>query len=459
MNIQLTDTTTLLNYTTSLIYRLLVKQKSILYSLTTMLISVNCIAQNSILKVSYNTAIVSPENSIPYTEPYIVVNPTDEKNMVIGSIKVKDTGWETVAHVSLDGGESWVEKRLPIPDSVVFTGDPYLAFNSKGVLYYTMLGSLQKGIGQLLFKSSDKGKSWSVGVWVSTNFKLFFDHSTIAIDNSKESPFYNNVYAASHVNYRGSNRELLLAPFVSVSSDGGESFHQEGIFGPSLKNMNNGNAVVTSTGDIYFFYFVLMDDNGKWLEKHQLKVIHSEDGGKAFSNPVLISDEFTAYYPDAAINKSKRFKDRIYVTWTYTNEPDKGIYLSYKDADSKKWSDPVKVNDSLSVTPLISSIAINDKGIVGVSWFDNRNDPSTTCYDIYFSYSEDGGISFGKDYRITDQSSCPTMRKSGEALSRWKRGGDFHGLTTAGSDFHIVWPDARNGLFLPYYAKISLRRE
>ncbi|WP_142784689.1 hypothetical protein [Changchengzhania lutea] len=130
--------------------------------------------------------------------------------------------------------------------------------------------------------------------------------------------------------------------------------------------------------------------------------------------------------------------------------------MAYKDGDSTIWSKPIKVTDSLSHTPLMSSIAVNSNGVIGVSWFDNRNDATKKCYDMYFSFSDDGGKSFSNDYRITEMSSCPDIEKNAEAVSRWKRGGDYHGLKTDGQNFHVVWPDARDGVFTPYYAKITM---
>ncbi|WP_185956546.1 exo-alpha-sialidase [Changchengzhania lutea] len=289
-----------------------------IFLLASFLVLTGCKTQSQQIDIGLNISLISKHNSIAYTEPYIAVNPIDSKNLVVGTIKIKDSGWESVVFCSNDAGKSWTERNLPIPDSVSRSGDPYLAYSDKGALYCTMLGSTQKGMGQLVFKSNDNGVSWSQSAWVSTKSKWMFDHSTVVIDNNQESPFYGNIYAASHVNYRDENSALLYAAFVSVSNDGGGHFFLEGIHGSTLQNMNNGDAVITSDGTIYFFYFLFMDNNGNWLDKHLLYVITSTDGGGTFSKPMLVSDEFTAYYPNSTIDRSSKFKDQIYVSWTYT---------------------------------------------------------------------------------------------------------------------------------------------
>jgi hypothetical protein len=78
------------------------------------------------------------------------------------------------------------------------------------------------------------------------------------------------------------------------------------------------------------------------------------------------------------------------------------------------WSNPIKINDnppSLGKGPrdfrMTPVVAVNQKGIVGVAWYDRRDDPTRRCWDYYMAFSLDGGQSFGQNIKITSSPSCP----------------------------------------------------
>lgn len=404
--------------------------------------------------INVASLITSPK---PYTEPFIAVNPIDPKNLIIGTIRINPE-WECVAFVSHDGGLDWTEVHLPIPDTLSFTADPYIDFDAEGNAYYVLLGDGPNNtLDMAIFKSGDGGDSWTFEGPISAGPKKFLDHSTITIDRNKDSPNYGSIYAVAHTYFRNLDGHEVLAPFLARAADDNLNFSEKTIYEPSKMNLNNGNMVIASKGDLFLFYFVFMNEDRQWLDEHLLYVIQSSDGGKTFGRPVKVTNNFTAYLPDAGVDRSERFKDRIYVTYSKTGDTNPGVFVSYSDGSVTDWSPQVRVSDSLAHTPLMSDVAVSSDGIVGVSWFDHR-EAEDGCYDIYFSYSLDGGLTFSENLRVTTVSSCPTESLSGGAFRRWKRGGDYHTLT-AGFDgnFYIVWPDARDGLFQPFFTKITVQ--
>ena len=394
-------------------------------------------------------------NETPNVEPYIAINPTNQKNIVVGSVNLTQNGWECISTISVDGGRTWVESSLNFPDELLMTADPYLAFDNEGNLYYALLGDNGQKINLGITESNDGGFTWATSYFVDVGDKYGFDHSTLAIDNFTSSPFLGNIYLAAHTYFNDNSGQEMVAPFFSNYSKVSNQVNSKLIYNPSRNNLNNGNIVINSNGTIFFFYFVFMDEHRNWLDNHMLYVIQSKDGGHSFSDPILVSDRFTAYFPDAAIDRYSAFKNRIYVTYPYVYG--NRISLNYLADGVEEWSKPNQVSDSLAVNPLMSSVAVNKDGIVGVSWFDDRNNIGENCYDIYFSYSTDGGNTFSKDYRISSQSSCPNTPKNAEAFSRFSRGGDYHTLTSdKNGSFYIAWPDARDGIFTTYFAEIKV---
>ncbi|MBI3695567.1 MAG: hypothetical protein HY238_12110 [Acidobacteria bacterium] len=58
------------------------------------------------------------------------------------------------------------------------------------------------------------------------------------------------------------------------------------------------------------------------------------------------------------------------------------------------------INDVSTGQQFMPSVTV-DSGIIHASWFDTRNSSSTSQYDIYATYSKDGGAHFGTNARVT----------------------------------------------------------
>ena len=80
--------------------------------------------------------------------------------------------------------------------------------------------------------------------------------------------------------------------------------------------------------------------------------------------------------------------------------------------------------------------------------------PFHETYDLFFTASLDGGATFSAPVRITSQSSKPLPKHA----SRFWPGADYM-FSSAASDgtFHLLWPDARTGIFQLYTSVVRLR--
>src|ERR1051325_6942543 len=135
----------------------------------------------------------------------------------------------------------------------------------------------------------------------------------------------------------------------------------------------------------------------------------------------------------------------------------RGAIIVHSSSDQgETWTDDVVASSAPADTTVyrrIPNLAVNSRGVVGVSWMDGRDDPSKKCHALYFTASLDGGKTFLPEQRVTTAGvrSCPDSAGSGAAFRRWPSGGDYYGLAAAANGaFHLFWADHRSGVFQLY---------
>jgi hypothetical protein len=121
------------------------------------------------------------------------------------------------------------------------------------------------------------------------------------------------------------------------------------------------------------------------------------------------------------------------------------------------------------------AVAVNNDGVVAVTWYDTRDATGGKQYHQYFAASLDGGETFLPTVRVSSDFSNPGGPGNSQlspmvwihegqialsvisAASRWGSGGDYMGLA-ADKDgvFHPFWADARSGTFQIYTASVQV---
>src|SRR5206468_1954643 len=74
------------------------------------------------------------------------------------------------------------------------------------------------------------------------------------------------------------------------------------------------------------------------------------------------------------------------------------------------WSAPARLNDDPpdnGIDQFQPTIAVRADGLLGVTWHDRRYDPNGFLYDIAYTQSDDGGLTWNANRRVTDLSSDP----------------------------------------------------
>ncbi len=197
------------------------------------------------------------EPQSPHNETAVAINPLNPLNMVVGANDYQEVGPADAnrtllsrAHVSLDGGRSWSDVALPYPAVCTFTGDPTLAFDAAGTVYY---GSLCEDTGSVLVTTSKNGGlTWSSMVTVADGT------ATLGNDHPVLAAWGRGNVVVTWVQYfytDSSQSQITTVPVVAaVSHNSGRSFGAVqtvsglearcvGLTGPNVCDQTWGNAV------------------------------------------------------------------------------------------------------------------------------------------------------------------------------------------------------------------------
>ena len=409
-------------------------------------------AQEPEVRVGRDVSVgATPEGKL-MIEPHLAAHPIDPNRLLaVGMTTEPDYSEEyCMIFASFDGGQSWTQQR-PRGGGC---GDPWLSLTEEGAVL-TALGThpdLPDNGNQLLaYFSSDGGTSWP-----SVPQSLGRGH-----DGPRSLPVGNStVYVTSGNGWTDADGRrhwgLFLGrtsgpvPYVAI---------QAARHSPSNLNQNMEGIAMLSNGVLILTYQDFQRPVGGVerafrgragaLENRRVWAIASPDEGRTLPPPMLVTESCYARPTFLAVDATEGpYQDRLY--HVCPGEELKTILVTSSSDQGWEWTDATPIEGPADTfgSKNFPVIAVNNEGVVAVAWMDRREDPSGDCYAPYLAASTDGGATFSRPVRVATAMSCPDASRTGQAGTRFRTGGDYFGLVGAvDGRFHVLWPDARDGIF------------
>jgi hypothetical protein len=208
-------------------------------------------------------------------------------------------------------------------------GDPAVAFDSQGHVYYAGLGfdrtappntvAVNKGT----FDGSG-GLTWSQPTFINptTAPSTLNDKEWIAADANLSSPFRDRVYVTwTRFVFNPANGHYVQSPIAfAFSEDGGKTFSAPQLIVGNVLYGQGSRPVVGPDGTVYVFW----DGSKRLATLDSIWMVKSSDGGLTWSKPVAVSQLVdiipvantsfrTNSFPAAAIDPTT---GTLYVTWS-----------------------------------------------------------------------------------------------------------------------------------------------
>jgi hypothetical protein len=396
------------------------------------------------------------------SEISISTNPNNTDEIIISSM---GSNLPIIIYTSSDGGVNWSQSSFGNG-----VADPVLTYGDNNTAYLTYL-DFGNTLEMSLAESTNNGINWNSELLTLDG--LAADRQWIKRDNSTSSPYYGNIYLSYF------HPEGVTDIHVVKVDETGAVGNNHPIHTTPYNYVQNPAIDITLSGTIVIC-FVAEDVNGN----RKIMSVNSTDGSETFSTESIVSNiymfengepvtDIIGFAPGDAsrlgnslqmsIDKSTGPNSgRVYLTWTdfVENNPEEGmnIYLSWSDDDGTTWSIPKIVNDDnvSSSHQYYSGIDVNPSGVLCLSWYDRRNDPSNDALtDFYFCFSNDGGETFQNSVKVNSASSDHTAVTNGLATFGV---GEYTSIASSLTEAYIVWSDGRanNGEMDVYFATVSL---
>jgi len=401
-------------------------------------------------------------------EVVLDANPVNPKELIACSISSASTAHPDsdlsefdVVYASDDSGRTWHHSL----DSPAFASDPSCGFSGDGRAFFiaTTLRHL------LAYRSVDGLAAWR----------------EIAALPPLDAPVFTRVNGEPHclliegTGPAGSPRGMVIGRDIYILADDGTRFGDFGSHAdPPGFSSTSGNAVTDAAGNLWVVYRDLRIKNGMIrdnsagksntvlrvfeLPTRQRGVGKVETVANAYSSDSLATKDAPSLSVDAS--PSSPFFGSVYVVWSDVRTGRNRILFSSSHNRGDAWSRPTLLDDNNGFkAPLagpddfMPTITVGKSGVIGVVWYDRRDAPDDLGYQLRFTASLDGGLSWLPSVPVTSYvSDWNNVPLSTDALSIKVGTGivqpelDFHSFAVHTGDYSLISVDAR-GVFHPIW--------
>ena len=354
-----------------------------------------------------------------------------------------------IVYATYDGGQTWTPQY--VHTFTRYVGDPACAYGINHSAWFSSLslsGGPHDDMFLHLFRSGDNGLTWQ-----RVARRGFMDREYLTVDRTG-GPYNGTVYLYAHDVVHEKHKKKKVT----------ESYHES----VQLMRYAHGRllppvhfaqyAKYTSTipleGVVTLHGTLVIPFAGNDPKESELSVTSSHDGGLTLTKPVLVAKykpcarAFFALAPLAIDRSEGPFRDNLYLAWDDYSTGRCLINISRSNNEGKTWSDAIVLHDdNPRVEPdrtmtassenapdtgpdeMLPTLAVSNEGVIGLSWYDTRDDAKNQAMRLRFAISDDGGESFAPSMALSQGLYDDTLTKP--FYLRVEGGSDKNGLTSS----------------------------
>src|SRR5205085_42953 len=145
--------------------------------------------------------------------------------------------------------------------------------------------------------------------------------------------------------------------------------------------------------------------------------------------------------PSNSVNLNDRSEVLMWSDGSFTEAT---ILYSRSTDDGVTWSTPLTLapppaQGTYQVMPWVVS---DENGTFHAIWYDDRNNPNSSIFNVYYSQSTDDGATWSDPARI---SSATSDLRIGVPSTYNRAAGDYINVTAARGNVYAAWTDTRSG--------------
>ncbi len=436
------------------------KQSRLLFALLVTLISASHLEAGTV-STSYGLSIQvnvdANGNNIPgdaANEPSMCLNPLNPLQMAVGwrqfdttNSDFRQSGWA----YSTNGGLNWTFPGRV--DSGTFRSDPVLAANANGTFFFLGITN-DTNFACDLVRSTNSGATWErVGPAIGGDKEWMTIDTTFSAGRGNIyqiwSPFYNSLNNPNNLFTR--------------STDGGVTWLNP-IPIPHLPYF--GTVDVGPNGEVYVFgtgydvqpFVVCRSTNAQFRLQtpvFDLNVQVDLGGSMEFGIPGLNQDGLLGQAWLAVDRSSGPTRGNVYVLCSVANNSQSicNVMFSRSTNGGVSWSPPVRINDDPATqyaAHWFGTLAVAPNGRVDACWNDTRNSPDNTQSELFYSWSDDGGVTWAPNRRVSPQFNQSVGYPQQEKM------GDYIAMTSLNDGPRIAYTATFNGEEDIYFVRPEL---
>ncbi|TRZ72141.1 MAG: exo-alpha-sialidase, partial [Bacteroidetes bacterium] len=261
-------------------------------------------------------------------------------------------------------------------------------------------------------RSTDGGATWESDTRMTTNSFLSYDPCIVL-----SGPVLHLFWGDS----RDGNREI----YYKRSLNGGNNWGADIRLTNAIRASESPSAAISDSVIHLTWYDERDDPSGNWYTEIYYK--RSTDLGLTWGPDFRLTEK-SAYagFPCIAVAGQT-----VHIVWEDMRNGDYDVYYKRSTDGGLSWGLDTLLTNSLA-DQSDPCITVSDS-VVYVVWHDSRDGNQ----EIYYKRSADGGITWGVDTRLTNNSGYS----------------EYPTLAVSGSNVHVVWDDNRDANFEIYYKR------